>query len=204
MVRFLRWDHGVLRGAGLGLLLALGLAQPALADWVLDNERSAVSFVSVKNARTAELHHFKALTGTVSDAGAARIAIDLDSVETLIPIRNQRMRELLFETVRFPAARLEAQIPETMLNLEPGASVTDLVTVVLDLHGARKDFAALLVATRTAEGHMQVVLRDPLVVNAADFGLEAGIEVLREVAGLESINKAVPVSAHLVFAPSGD
>ena len=86
-----------LRRWALMLCLTL-LTQPALADWTLDNERSIVNFISIKNASIGEVHRFRSLAGSVSDDGAVRLVIDLDSVETLIPIRNQRMRELLFET----------------------------------------------------------------------------------------------------------
>ena len=40
---------------------------------------------------------------------------------------------------------------------------------------------------------------EPIIVNAADFELGAGIAKLQELAGLDSISTAVPVSARLVF-----
>ena len=40
----------------------------------------------------------------------------------------------------------------------------------------------------------------PIVINAADFELTAGIERLREVAGLQNIATQVPVTASLVFS----
>lgn len=187
------------------LLLALTAATtPALADWELENDRSVVNFLSVKNAKVAELHHFKSVTGSISDAGEAQLVIDLDSVETLVPIRNQRMRELLFETVRFPSATLSASVPEALLTLDPGESTTDRIDMNLQLHGQSKVYPANVVVTHTADGALQVSLREPLLVQAADFGLAGGVQVLREVAGLQSISTAVPVSAHLVFSNSED
>jgi hypothetical protein len=44
-----------------------------------------------------------------------------------------------------------------------------------------------------------VVTLAPLVLNAEDFGLAAGIEALRQLAGLKNISLAVPVSAVLIF-----
>jgi polyisoprenoid-binding protein YceI len=177
------------------------LSVPVLAEWTLDNEASRLSFVSIKNASVAELHHFKALSGTIGDDGAARIVIDLDSVETLIPIRNQRMRELLFETVRFPAATLSAQVPTDLGSLQAGESRATSLEVSIDLHGVTAPYAAKADVTRLADGSLQVVLSEPVLVKAADFGLDAGIEMLREVAGLGSISTAVPVDASLVFTP---
>jgi hypothetical protein len=185
-------------------LLAGCLSTGAFAAWELDSQRSLVQFMSVKNASVAELHHFKAITGGISDSGAAQVIIDLDSVETLVPIRNQRMRELFFETIRFPAATLDAEVPESLMNLPVGESRNTSIELNVDLHGKRASYTAAVLVTRIADGSLQVVLGKPILVKAADFGLEGGIEVLREIAGLSSISTAVPVSAQLVFSPSPD
>ncbi|EED32122.1 YceI family protein [gamma proteobacterium NOR5-3] len=184
-----------------GALLLLAASAGVLADWELDGERSAVQFMSVKNASVAELHHFRAITGGISDTGAAQVALDLDSVETLVPIRNQRMRELLFETVRFPAAMLRAEVPTSLTELPVGDTRDTSIEIEVDLHGAQKSYIAEVLVTRLNDGGLQVVISEPIVVKAADFGLDGGIEVLREVAGLKSISTAVPVSGQLVFTP---
>jgi len=189
----------ILRGAAVAL--CLGLAIPASAAWELDNERSTLGFLSIKNASKGELHHFKSLSGSVSDAGKASVEVDLDSVGTAIPIRNQRMRELLFETVRFPQATLSASVPEELLALEEGDSASETVEVTVELHGASKSYSADMIVTRLADDSLQVTLREPLIVDAADFGLAGGVGTLKEVAGLASISTAVPVTATLVFTP---
>ncbi len=80
------------------LLLVACLTAPvhSLADWVVDPVGSYVSFASVKNDLIAENHSFTAITGTVEDSGDVNIAIAFTSVETLIPIRNERIRSMLF------------------------------------------------------------------------------------------------------------
>ena len=186
----------------LTLMLCLTLlTQPALADWTLDNERSIVNFISIKNASIGEVHRFRSLAGSISDEGAVRLVIDLDSVETLIPIRNQRMRELLFETVRFPSATLEASVPAALTQLEAGERRIARIDVALELHGSSRDYAVEVLVSRGADDSLEVALREPLILRAADFGLEAGVGILQEVAGLKSISTAVPVSAQLVFIP---
>ena len=186
----------------LMLMLCLTLlTQPALADWTLDNERSIVNFISIKNASIGEVHRFRSLAGSVSDDGAVRLVIDLDSVETLIPIRNQRMRELLFETVRFPSATLEASVPAALTQLEAGERLITRVDAALELHGSTRDYAVDVLVSRGADNSLEVSLREPLILRAADFGLEAGVGILQEVAGLKSISTAVPVSAQLIFIP---
>jgi hypothetical protein len=189
-------------GALTAALLLATASVGALAQWDLDGDRSAVQFMSVKNASVAELHHFRSITGGISDTGAAQIALDLDSVETLVPIRNQRMRELLFETVRFPAAMLRAEVPSSLSELPMGETRDTSIEVEVDLHGVKQSYIAEVLVTRLNDGALQVVISQPIVVKAADFGLEAGIEVLREVAGLQNISTAVPVSGQLVFTPA--
>lgn len=196
---------GMKRPAAVAAALFIGvLSNAASAAWELDSQRSAVQFMSVKNASVAELHHFKSITGGISDTGAAKVILDLDSVETLVPIRNQRMRELLFETVRFPAATLSAEVPESLMGLAVGESRDTSIELTVDLHGDKATYIAEVLVTGIAGGGLQVVLSEPILVNAADFQLEAGIEVLREVAGLNNISTAVPVSAQLLFTPLAD
>ena len=183
-------------------VLGLLLVQPALADWSLDNARSVVNFISVKNASVGEVHRFGSLAGSVSDDGAVQLVIDLDSVETLIPIRNQRMRELLFETVRFPSATLQASVPAELTQLAAGERRIARIDLAVDLHGASRSYAVDVLVSGGADGSLEVALREPLIVQAADFGLDGGVGVLQEVAGLKSISTAVPVTAQLVFVPA--
>lgn len=193
--------HTGIRSTMVVFAMALMLGAPARAGWELDNERSLVGFISVKNASIAEQHQFKSVTGGIDDRGNVQLVIDLDSVETLIPIRNQRMRELLFETVRFPSATLTAAVPQELLAPDPGTVEMRTISVTLELHGSSQDLEADVLVSRHSDGALQVVLRRPLLLNAGDFGLGEGVGVLREVAGLNSISMAVPVSAHLVFRP---
>ncbi|MEE4108164.1 MAG: YceI family protein [Halieaceae bacterium] len=182
--------------------LALGLSGPVLAAWDLDAERSTVQFLSVKNASVAEVHHFTKVSGGIDDDGEATVTIDLASVETMIPIRNERMREMLFETARFPEATLSARVPDDLDELDAGETTRADLEVSIDLHGKTALYSAAAHVTRLADGSLQVVLAAPVLVKAADFGLEGGVEMLREVAGLKNISTAVPVDATLVFEES--
>ena len=51
-------------------------------------------------------------------------------------------------------------------------------------------------------GGLQVFTPRPVVINAADFDLAKGVAALQEVAGLQSISTAVPVTVHLMFSPA--
>lgn len=205
MLSFASFSHARLRPAAFGTtlaVLALGFSGSALASWDLDEERSTVQFLSVKNASVAEVHHFSKVSGGIDDDGRATVAIDLASVETMVPIRNERMREMLFETVKFPEATLSAQVPDDLDDLDAGETSRVDLELSIDLHGKTALYTATTNVTRLADGSLQVVLAAPVLVKAADFGLAGGVEMLREVAGLNTISTAVPVDATLVFEES--
>lgn len=182
-------------------VVALGGAGTVHAALELDPQQSTVQFMSVKNGAVAELHHFGVLTGSVADDGLARVVIELDSVESLIPIRNERMRKMLFDTQNFPLATITAVVPPALMTLESGSTTTSELQLHVNLHGVEMPLTALVLVTALDGGALQVVLREPLVVKAADFNLAEGIEALRDIAGLKSITAAVPVTATLIFTP---
>jgi polyisoprenoid-binding protein YceI len=180
-----------------------GLATSALAQWELDDKSSAVGFITTKNATVAESHSFTSLTGYISKEGKLQVEISLDSVETLIPIRNERMRQMLFETVDFPMAKVTAEVDDSVMKaVSDGDVLVAEVPITLSLHGREKLLSVPVVLIGTADGSILAVASSPILVNAADFGLEKGVALLREAAGLKSISTAVPVSFQLYFVPA--
>ncbi|MFJ7143175.1 MAG: YceI family protein [Pseudomonas protegens] len=183
------------------LLSLLGvLALPAQANWYLDNESSRVSFVTTKNASISEVQRFLVLHGKVDAKGQAQLQIELDSVSSGIPLRDERMRQELFQVQQFPEAQITAQINLRPINdLAPGAQIELLLPVTVALHGQEHTYNAELLATRLDERRFQVVTLEPLVLNAEDFNLAPGLDSLRKVAGLSAISFSVPVGAVLIF-----
>lgn len=187
----------------LGLCALLVGATAAQAQWELDNSRSSLDFLSIKNNAIAESHHFTELVGFIGSDGKVQVAIDLDSVETLIPIRNERMREMLFRTVEFPAANITSEVDPGMLAIvTDGGLVTTDIEVMLSLHGQQATLSVPVLVSGGEGSIMRVISARPVIVNAGEFALGAGIEALREVAGLGSISAAVPVTFNLVFVPA--
>lgn len=186
-------------GAALGLALMFCSAT-GWAQWELDSERSAINFVSIKNNAVAETHSFTSMVGFIGAEGNVQVAIDLDSVETLIPIRNERMRELLFETAKFPAAQITAQVdPALVAGLADAGTIVAELPITLALHDVQRKIMAPVTIVSDDTGRLRVFTSRPMVVNAADFGLDGGIEALREIAGLDAIAGAVPVTMSLTF-----
>jgi hypothetical protein len=117
----------------------------------------------------------------------------------MIDIRNERMQAMLFETAMFPNAAITAKVDLAAITaMETGSSSVAALEFSLELHGASKSYTADVMLTRLTTGVAATTLK-PVIVTADSFALVAGVERLREVAGLTRISNAVPVSFTVVF-----
>jgi hypothetical protein len=181
------------------LLLILS-AGPVAAGWTLDPTRSHVTYVTIKAKDVGEVNLFQEMSGTIGDDGQVAISLALDSVETLVPIRNERMREILFQTTNYKDAVLTAKVdPSIIANMAPGQIEEIAAEGMLSLHGQQQPMVVQVQAAKLDDGTVMVASVKPLIVDAEKFGLSDGVEKLREIAGLDSISHAVPVSFVLVF-----
>ena len=166
------WNMGL-------LLIGLLTAVQAAAQWELDGERSSINFISMKNAAIAETHSFTSLVGYIGKTGNVQLNINLNSVETQVPIRNERMQKLLFETAEFPNAKISANVdPAVLAAVVEGGTVSTEIPVTLSLHGLEQELA-VAVTVFSDGGSLRVISSRPLLLRAADFGLLDGIEALR-------------------------
>lgn len=187
----------------IAVLAALAACHVARADWTLDNSGSQLSFITVKAQDVAEVHTFKDLSGAVGADGRARVVIQLASVDTLIPIRDERMRSVLFHTDLFPTADVVTQLDLVKLaQMAPTTSTVLTTELVLTLGESTLPITTELLVSKLAADRVLVTTLKPIIVNAGSVGLTDGVEQLREIAGLPSISKAVPVSFVLQFVES--
>lgn len=187
----------------LVLTLSLIASSQALAIWNLDEENSSLTFVSTKAVDIAEVHRFREMAGRISDKGKAVVTIELASVDTSIPVRDERMLELLFETGKYPLATARAKIDMQVIDaLTPGTSERMNTEMTLDLHGVQVSINAKVVIAKLDEKILVVTSAEPIILTAASANLSSGIEALRKVANLPSISDAVPVSFVLTFEKS--
>jgi polyisoprenoid-binding protein YceI len=184
----------------LVILVNLCLLPAAHAAWQLDAGRSTLSFATIKADNIGEVHRFDKLSGSVDNAGKASVVIDLASVNTALEVRDQRLRDILFEVASFPTASLQAQVDAAQVDgLAVGASAVLPAEATLNLHGQAAPVTLELRVTRLAADRVQVIANRQVVVSAAQFNLVDGVEKLREIAGLPRISQAVPVSFVLEF-----
>ncbi|MDP3847395.1 MAG: YceI family protein [Pseudomonas sp.] len=184
----------------LPCLLAALLSLPAQAAWQLDKESSRLSYTTTKQTDVAEVNRFRSLAGSVDDAGKVQVLVRMESVDSGIPLRDERLRKQLFDVEQFALAQIDAQLDiAPLLTLAAGAQLELRLPLTVNLHGHSHSYNSELLVTRLDDRRFQVVSLAPLVLSAADFGLTPGVETLRKLAGLKSISLAVPVSAVLIF-----
>ncbi|MCV6609901.1 MAG: hypothetical protein OIF55_03930 [Amphritea sp.] len=180
-----------------GLALSGLIAMNAQAGWSL-NEGADLTFLSTKiftDERTVtEQSRFSMVSGAVSDAGKLELIIDLSSVSTGIGIRDQRLRDWVFEDQRYQTAAISAQIDIARVNaLQAGQSLRLQQSLNLSVRGHSLPLNADILLQRMSDGEIQVVTLSPLVLDTASMTMSHGVEQLVEVMGLAVIVTQVPV-----------
>ena len=185
------------------LVLLSGVAGNIQASWTLQPSSSHIHFLSIKATHIGEVHSFTKFKGSVQDNGLARIQIDLSSVDTLIPIRNERMRNLLFAINEHPTATINTKISiAEFKDMKIGSEVGTQIEADLEFKGTNNQVIADIIVSRQNESTFTIQSRSPLLLSATDLGIIEGIEKLREIAGLTNISFSIPASFRLTFKES--
>jgi len=167
----------------------LSAAQP----WVLNREYSSISIISTKNNKISEVSNFEIFSGKISSTGYLQIEINLNSLETNIPIRNERMQKHLFHTELYPTVDIHTQLKPEDLSIG-----VHNISFDVDLHGVSAMLQAEFMVFEQF-GNKVITLHKPLIIKAETFGLEDGIKTLKNIAKLQSIDFTVPVNLILNF-----
>lgn len=186
------------------VLLAL-FAHPALAadpfehGWQLDQEASAITFLSIKKDTVAETSQFAAMSGQITERGVAQLVIALDSVDTQIDLRNVRMRFLFFETFSFPEATVTAVLdPLSLQDLPILRRKVINLPVTLSLHGAEVELESEVAVTLVSNDRITISTLNPVILQLEDFNLMAGRDKLQEAANV-TITPLGIVNLNLAF-----
>ena len=172
----------------------------ATAAWTLDTTTSYLNFVTTKNTHNVEVHNFTSISGDISTAGVATLNIDLSTVNTGVALRDQRMRDLLFDVVNFPTATVTVAVPSTLISsLSVGQSAATDISASLNLHGVTGTITTKVSVQKLSANRVLVQSLSPILIKAGDYALTDGVEALRAAVGIASISVAVPVDFALVF-----
>ena len=184
----------------LALVVAAALSFSAAADWSVNSAQSSLYFVSVKNDVVAETHSFKDLTGTLTEAGEFAVAIPAMSIDTIIPIRNERILEHVLAAKQYATINAKGKVDSKVLAaLKTGDSVVVDQALDLTLLTQTQSLTAKVKVTKVSDSQLVVTTVAPIMLDVNKFQLNAGVEKLRELAGLKSISPMVPTTFSLVL-----
>ncbi|WP_417656724.1 YceI family protein [Pseudidiomarina aestuarii] len=180
--------------ASLSALLSMGIATAHADTWRINADSSVLNFVSVKNETVAETHRFTDLSGAVTD-GKLEVSIPVASIDTQIPIRNERMLKHIFNSEEYSTITVTSDLDMPSVDAIPAGSTLPL-TVDLDvfLAGTTGKVEANLQVTRLDADELLVTTTSPVLISANTFKFSDGVEQLRTIAGLNSIDLVVPVT----------
>lgn len=176
-------------------------ASDVSTNWAL-KAPSSIHFLTNKNTNIIEINQFKDFDATIK-SGHAKLSIDLSSVDTRVQIRDERIQKHLFDVTNFSTAYFETTIPKDIFKqVLTGQPVEYNLQGNISLHGETVSVNNNVIITQNHLGSISVVSVTPMLIDANHFNLVAGINKLREIAGLKSIATTVPVMFNLTFAPS--
>lgn len=84
-------------------------------------------------------------------------------------------------------------------DLSIGGSKNTSFDITLNIIGLETDYDVEATVYRLSKNNVLVVSRNQVIIDASDYDMLAGLEKLREIAGLTSIEPVVPVSFALSF-----
>ncbi|MBC6414618.1 MAG: YceI family protein [Chromatiales bacterium] len=188
----------------LRYLLIIGLIAwfflPAYAaDWQLDSERSAITYLSSKQATIDtsmifESNLFHKFSASIKDS-QLELTIDLSSLDTKVAIRDERVAEHVFLTQQYPYAVVTATIDD----IEQITYQRLQTTAMLAMRGQSHSVQAELIIERINPDTLRIQTVTPVLVDANAYGMLEGFAKLKALVGLMQIPTVIPVSLHLVF-----
>jgi polyisoprenoid-binding protein YceI len=194
--------------AAVGLLLAMHVGAAQAARWNVDVPQSDLHFVTTKAGKSGiaavqEVQSFTAFTGVLDGTGQVQLAIDLASVQTHIPLRDQRVRDMLFKVTEHPRAQFTAQFDMSALKgLKTGQFKDVNVGGTLAINGTSQPLATDLRVVKLAHGALLVSTLQPIVVDLQKYDLSEGVTALHDVMALDVLSASAPVSFSLLLNPA--
>ncbi len=170
----------------------------ATTEWLTQPSTSYLHFLSTKQQVLTETHQFDDFYASLKPVSEhqylLRASVDLTSVNTAIPIRDERMKKLFFKVLQFPNASLRATLPPPTSLVEAGSVINYELPAQLSLHGKIRPVVLSLSITRLNNDTLVVNTRKPLLINTADYGLKNGVNALKAIAALSHISTVIPVT----------
>ena len=188
-------------------VLLLIMPFSVLADWALDKQQSLLTYLSSKivggsHAAVFENNTFQEIEGSLSDQGQANLVINMDSVNTAVSIRDERIKEHVFQVSQYPQANIALNLPSSVWPIKKMAYNQPQIHTVpanLTMVGKTDQLTAKVMVTRVSQDQILVQTMQPVLLDAKTYGMAKGFETLKNIVGLFNIPTIIPVNFTLVF-----
>ncbi|MDD9197522.1 YceI family protein [Aliivibrio sp. S3MY1] len=183
--------------SSFSLALALMSTQSFAADnYLLESKLSSVSFTTIKNQFVVEPATINTLSGELSESGQFSIDVNLKGISTGIPIRDTRLNDIFFESVKYPDVKVSGKVDLAALSNGPQKLE---IPVQVTMYGKTKSIGFPVVILKN-DNYVMVSSSSSVIVGASDFGLPSeNLTKLAATVGGIKISDRVPVSLALVF-----
>lgn len=164
----------------------------------IDEEMSAVSFATTKLQYVIEPASITGLTGGIDASGKFNLDIPIANIQTGVPIRNERLNKLFFDSQSFPSAKVSVDIPADVLLAQSSVAQQELPAKVT-LFGKSIDIKFKVNIVKTTDV-IAVSTVAPVIVRGSSFGIPTeNLAALAATVGGIPISDAVPVSFSLIL-----
>jgi polyisoprenoid-binding protein YceI len=110
------------------------------------------------------------------------------------------MKKYLFETEKYSSANFTTQLDKTLLKgLQVGQNKQLSLSGTVDFHGLQQAVTIDVNVVKLTADKILVNTIKPFFIKADAFGVVAGINKLKELASLPSIDYVAPVSFSITF-----
>lgn len=179
-------------------LLAISTSIFASSSYEVDSDHSIVNFSVTKKQYIIEPATFEDVSGTIDKEGNVTINIDMNSVDSSNPIRDDRLIDMFFQAEFFPEAILSAKIKPSILNSKETIQKVK-VNATLEFFEIKKDIVLEALVVKTGSKVVVSSLK-PIIVNAKMFNVPMeNLNALSKVCGGITISDIVPVNFVITF-----
>jgi len=185
---------------GVVFFILLSVSSHGFAEWTLSNKASSFNYFGSKN-NIVEVNSFTNIDGSISDQGKLVLKIDLSSIETNNTRDNLQIQELLLETKQFQEAVFSFDLGENFLQeLDLYHAKKIVKKAVFIFHGIAQKIDTIFLITRIKNDFLIVKTFQPIMLNLTDYGLNNGLDRLRQVKTFKNITNHAPLSLNLFFS----
>jgi polyisoprenoid-binding protein YceI len=171
----------------------------SIANMTLIQDQSSINFVSTKNQHVSEQHTFDRFSGVLDHHGKLTITIDITSVNTIIPIRNERILSMLFDASEYTTATFTADVSPELTQLKAGQFQRVTIAGEMMIAGNKAPVVFDVILTGLQNGGINATTAKPTIISTSAFNLDEGVTALQQIAMLQSISKSVPLSFSATF-----